>query len=98
MTRRTRRLLTTIEIDVDVVYEVSGRHVRATQLDPEEWPEVEIDAVEVVGHSRAGATRIDLLPALPQALIEDLIESIEKDGGDEDDEPDLERDLAEGVR
>ncbi len=73
---RSRHTSSTVEMEVEVAYSLSGRFVPATQLDPPEEPEVEIDAVEVVAHSRRGATRINILDALSQADVERIRDEI----------------------
>lgn len=73
---RTGTYTTTIELEVDVEYSVSGRHVPATRLDPEEWPEVEITAV------RAG--KLDLLAQLDKHTLAGLEEDAEEDARHEE--------------
>lgn len=85
-TPRSRRHSTTIELDVEIGYQVEGRYIAATRLDPAEYPEIEIDRVEVVALDKRGATRIDLLAAIPQATIEELRREIEDQLPDDEEE------------
>ena len=68
-----------LETECLVKFTVSGRHVRATRLDPEEFPEIEIDEVTV---EATGEVLTDLTSAEEDAIVS----SIEADDhGDEDD-------------
>jgi len=58
-----------LETECLVSFTVSGKHVRATRLDPEEFPEVEIDEVKV---EATGEVLTDLTAAEEQDIIADI--------------------------